>query len=285
MIRKRGTMNGKKKIIAVAAHKEYRMPSDPIYRPVFVGAALNPDGASKMAEKGWDRDDLGDQISEKNPGYCELTALYRVWKNTDADYIGLVHYRRHFTAERKRKASFEAVLSDAELTEILKDADLIVPDKRHYMIETLYSHYAMTHYARHLDLTRAEIRKTCPDYLPSFDAAVKQRSGYMFNMIIARRDLLDAYLSWLFPLLAGLERDLKDDSETEGLSAYQGRLYGRVSEILLNVWIDYAVRNSIVDRNRIRELPYMNMEGTNWTRKIFAFLRAKLFRKKYTGSF
>ena len=143
----------------------------------------------------------------------------------------------------------------------------------------------MTHYARHLDLVRAEIRRTCPEYLPSFDTAVKQRSGYMFNMIIARRDLLDAYLKWLFPLLSGLERDLADDRETMELSSYQGRLYGRVSEILLNVWIDYAVRNSLVDRKRIRELPYMNMEGTNWARKITAFLRAKLFRKKYTGSF
>ena len=41
-------------------------------------------------------DNDGENISSKNPMYCELTAQYWAWKNADADYYGFCHYRRYF---------------------------------------------------------------------------------------------------------------------------------------------------------------------------------------------
>ncbi|MBQ3973839.1 MAG: DUF4422 domain-containing protein, partial [Lachnospiraceae bacterium] len=72
--------------IIVASHKSYWMPEDPVYLPVQVGAAGKED-------LGYVRDDSGDNISGKNVNYCELTGLYWAWKNLEADYIGLAHYR------------------------------------------------------------------------------------------------------------------------------------------------------------------------------------------------
>ena len=82
--------------ILVAAHKKYRMPEDKIYFPVQVGSY----GKENI---GFARDDEGDNISQKNPYFCELTGLYWIWKNVDADYYGLVHYRRYFSAVPKIK--------------------------------------------------------------------------------------------------------------------------------------------------------------------------------------
>lgn len=82
----------KKAIIAIAAHKPYRMPEDDIYLPLHVGC-------EGKKEIGFTGDNTGENISAKNPYYCELTGLYWLWKNTEAEYKGLVHYRRHFTCE------------------------------------------------------------------------------------------------------------------------------------------------------------------------------------------
>lgn len=55
--------------ILVAAHKKYWMPDDDVYMPLQVGA----EGKESL---GYTPDNTGDNISSKNPNYCELTGLY-----------------------------------------------------------------------------------------------------------------------------------------------------------------------------------------------------------------
>ncbi len=69
------------------------MPNDDIYLPLHVGAK----GKKSL---GYTQDDTGKNISGKNPYFCELTGLYWAVNNLDADYIGLVHYRRHFSTKK-----------------------------------------------------------------------------------------------------------------------------------------------------------------------------------------
>ena len=75
--------------IIIAAHKQYRMPDDPVYVPVQVGAACNKDADGNPVDLGFLKDNSGDNISAKNPHFCELTGLYWAWKNLEADHLGL----------------------------------------------------------------------------------------------------------------------------------------------------------------------------------------------------
>ncbi|MBP3206816.1 MAG: DUF4422 domain-containing protein [Campylobacter sp.] len=260
--------------IIIATHKKYFMPNDKIYIPVHVG--------SKDKESmGYQRDDDGENISEKNPYFCELTGLYWAWKNLKADFVGLIHYRRFFSTKGffDRKQPLENLyLSEKEAQNLLQNYDIIVPKKRKYYIETLYSHYANTMHKEHLDETRKIISEICSQYTDSFDSVMKQTSGYMFNMFVMPKNLVDEYCGWLFPILFELEKRISP----ENYSSFHARFYGRVSEILFNVWLKwYQIQKPL----KIKELPFIYGEKINWFKKGSAFLMAKFFGKKYEKSF
>ena len=87
--------------IGIAYHKESLMISNECYLPIQVGKALHP-----QLDLGIQPDNEGDNISDRNDYYCELTALYWLWKNTKADYKGLCHYRRFFSYKSSYKFRF-----------------------------------------------------------------------------------------------------------------------------------------------------------------------------------
>jgi len=260
--------------VIIAAHKKYKMPNDSMYIPVQVGAY-------EKESIGYQRDDEGENISSLNPYFCELTGLYWAWKNLDSDYIGLAHYRRHFSFHPHYKNKWDAILKKWEIENDLGHVRIFVPKKRRYWIETLYSHYAHTHYINQLDQTRKIIKEKYPNYARSFDIAVKRRWGYMFNMMIMEKQLFDDYCEWLFDILFILREELGE----EGLTAFHSRYYGRISEIIFNVWLLEVVNEGRVKSTEVKEIPVIHMEKINWLKKGGAFLKAKFIGKKYEGSF
>ena len=75
----------------VVTHKQVDIPEIAGYKPIVVGK-------NEVSYSDFVRDNTGDNIAEKNPNYCELTALYWMWKNDQkSDLVGLSHYRRFFS--------------------------------------------------------------------------------------------------------------------------------------------------------------------------------------------
>lgn len=247
--------------VVIAAHKPYEMPTDPMYLPVHVGAA----GKDSI---GYQRDDEGENISQKNPAYCELTGIYWAWKNLDADYVGLAHYRRHFGKSRDR------VLDTATAEALLGKADVILPAKRKYYIENLYSHYVNTLHAEPLDKTFEIVKEKCPDYYLEMQKLHTRTSAHMFNMFIMKKEHFDAYCEWLFDILGELENRV----DSTQYDTFHARFYGRVSELLLDVWLDKNGIKSV-------DYPFVYMEKIDWFKKGKSFLMAKFFKKKYDKSF
>ena len=236
--------------IIVAAHKPYRMPEDACYLPLQVGAV----GKGGF---GFRRDDEGENISARNANWCELTGLYWAWKNLKADAVGLVHYRRHFKGR-------DGIATGAEVAALLEKADVILPRKRNYFIETTRSQYVHAHHAEDLDVTRQILEERHPEYVKAFDAAMASTKGHRFNMFVMRRPQFDAYCSWLFDILVELEKRL----DISSYSPYDARVFGFISERLLDVWI---AANGV----RFAELPVLHLESQHWPRKIVNFLRRK----------
>ena len=254
-------------VIAVAMHKPSAVPDAPPYLPVQAGAAVH-------ASIGVQRDDEGENISGRNPLYCELTAHYWLWKNAAAEAYGLCHYRRYFTRHPRSgnslsqpkadsslgEGALAGLLTQEEIDALLETADVIVPRPRLYLIETNWSHYAHAHRESDLQQLRAVIGDTCPDDLPAFDQVMKRRWGRRFNMFIMRREWFEAYSAWLFGVLFALETRLGGDIPP--------RTMGFIAERLMDVWLERT-------RPRVKQLPVLHTEGQNWPEKIAGFLRRK----------
>ena len=245
--------------ILVATHKKYWMPSDEIYLPIHVGREGKQD-------LGYVGDNTGDNISLKNPNYCELTAVYWAWKNLKADYIGLVHYRRYFTKHNFRdcEKKKQDILTRADFAAILKDVDIIVPDKRKYYIETIRSHYNHSYYEKDLNETEKIIKELFPEYHSSFKKVMERTWAHMFNMFVMRKDYFDEYCRWLFTILFELEKRIDISTYT----TMEARVFGFISELLLDVWLETKQLN-------YKEINVSFMEKQNWLKKGGLFLKRK----------
>lgn len=252
--------------IIVATHKSYRMPQDKIYLPVQAGRAV-----SNVCLTEYAGDDTGENISAKNKNYCELTALYWAWKNLEADYIGLSHYRRHF-AKSKSGDKWARIADGAYIGSLLEKYDVILPKKRNYYIETTYQQYIHAHNQQDLDKTEAILAQFYPQFIPAYKQVMDDTKGHRFNMMIMKKDVFDSYCRWLFDILFRLEAclDISDYSD------YDKRVFGFVSERLLDVWVRTMEAQQGL---KYAELPVVNMEKQNWLKKGTNFLKRKFVGK------
>ena len=245
--------------IIVATHKKYWMPTDRIYVPIHVGAAINQN------DFGYIKDNTGDNISHKNANYCELTALYWAWKNLSADYVGMVHYRRYFSKRNVFSSKKNRIIDKKTIESLLADSPVIVPKPRNYWIETNYSQYSHAHHAIDLDTTRIIIQEKYPKYIKAYDDVMEATKGHRFNMFIMRKDYFNNYCEWLFDILFELENRL----DISSYSKNDARVFGFVSERLLDVWLN-------TNHIGFKDCPYVFIEKQNWLIKGIDFLKRKI---------
>lgn len=162
--------------------------------PLQVGAALTDVRVSDLV------DCEGDNISNKNPNYCELTGLYWIWKNalcigedTDDQYYGLCQYRRVFE------------FSDEDMGRLVENGvDVILPYPLPYE-PNIHAHHER--YIKDVDwkaLLQA-LRELQPEYADALDGVLEQRYLYNYNVILAKKKVLRDYCAWLFPILERIE--------------------------------------------------------------------------------
>lgn len=202
----------------VALKKTYSLPEWVI--PVQVGTALTEERVADIC------DNTGENISGKNVNYCELTALYWLWKNeltkAEEGYYGLFHYRRILDIQE-----------DDVKRMYTNDVDVVLPFPM--MCEPdIREHHSR--YLREIDWNAMlqALREQQPEYADAYEKIFRQPYMYNYNMLVAKREVLQAYCDWLFPIL----------ERTEELSSPRGwerkdRYIGYLGENLLTLYFMY----------------------------------------------
>lgn len=208
--------------IYVMTHKKFTPPSDSIYIPLHVGRDIGND-------LGYIGDNTGENISGLNPFFGELTGLYWVWKNdTDSDIIGVNHYRRFFINSSGHPMTGEEIIS------VLSDHDLITTDPNKSTISNREG-YGDSHNINDLMEVGKAIDRLCPEYRKDFDWDLEAKGGYYGNLCIMPRDMYMSYCQWLFEILF----DASENIDVSGYDLYHKRVYGFLSELLMQMWIHH----------------------------------------------
>ncbi len=275
--------------VYVVTHKKAPIPDMNGYIPIVVGD-------HSIEHKNGVYDNTCDNISEKNPNYCELTALYWIWKNdTESGNVGFCHYRRYFrrfklcdifscfsrmkvvnhseTKNLSEKSRHTSIISVNEIDTLLKKYEIVLPYPKTGLKTTALELYCRTGgKEKDVLVLRKVVDEKYPEYLKDFDEVWNDKSLSYCNMLIANRDLLDAYCEWLFDVLFELEKR----TDLTGYDKRESRIFGFLGERLLNIWVRhrklkvkyvhvYESENEHNDmdmiRNVIRRAVYRAKEG------------------------
>lgn len=211
--------------ILLSYHKKDILFKDNILTPIHAGREIavktkdqNDENLVWLLENTMG-DNTGDNISTKNPLYNEMTTVYWAWKNYsdlgNPDYIGFMHYRRHFIFKEMEKPVYDCIEADEEyynkinyseetLQEIMAGCDFVCAAP--YYRNTVYDHYKKNHDIADLDGVVDIINEKYPEFSADTQKYLRGNQAYFCNMFIFSKEIFFEYCSWLFDITFELEK-------------------------------------------------------------------------------
>lgn len=184
--------------------------------PIQAGSALTDKKICQI------QDDIGQNISFKNKEYCELTAIYWMWKNVIHEYIGICQYRRHF------------IICEDELKRLsLAKADVVLPIPA-VVYPSVSEDYAQRHIAADWQIMLDLLKEKYSDYYDSAKKVSEQMYYYPCNMWIMKYTVFLPFCQWLFPILQDLEGLCERKTDD-----YQSRYIGFLAERLTTIYMEH----------------------------------------------
>jgi len=244
----------------VVSHKTLDDPRFNSRKIIYVNQKIT----KKMSDNcliSWDKDN----IDELNPFYCELTALYWIWKNDKSDVVSFEHYRRVFINRHNIGFSY-SFLNENDISDILKKYKMILPSIHVYR-KTVKNQLVYHHNKEDEEVLEKTLKTMYPDYSSDYDEVMNGHRCTLFNMFVMPKELMDSYCSFLFPLLNEVYRIRKDDIASR--DTYQKRAIGFLSERIFNVWVHHNVKPEEIYHSRVAWLEY---------RPIFQFTANRFLR-------
>ena len=145
-------------------------------------------------------------------------------------YTGLCHYRRKFDLSEKMVKQ----ICNSDIDLIITTPIINVPNVK-YM-------YGKNHFAQDWEVLGEAIDLLFPDYKAAYTNIGEGHLYIPYNMVIMRRQVLEAYCEWAFPIFQYIENHTPQREE----DSYQRRNIGFLSERIMSVyfkkhWNDYNI--------------------------------------------
>lgn len=263
-----------KTTVLISCHKDSDYIQNDVFQPIQVGCALANYRLPNILH-----DDVGENISELNKMYCELTAQYWAWKNLESDYYGFFHYRRYL-AFNDTNAGYDAwgnICEDYLTEDIIskygwdietvqrevEKYDVILPKLKNItkmpnMGKNMREQYTKqrTLHQRDLDILKEVVNEIYPEFSSYLEEYENGSDTYLNNMFIMRKELFCDYSKWLFTILSECTKRMDfGDYSVEAI-----RTPGHLAERLLNVYVMYLKGQN---RYRFKELDTVAIVNTD----------------------
>lgn len=252
--------------IYVVTHKEINQKNSSIRQKIKVG--------DPILGQDYINDSEGENISSKNPYYCELTALYWIWKNSKESVVGLEHYRRHFITNVS-VFGFK-LLSENKINKYLKKYDVIIPyyiKNNKTVVEAYYEGEKIkNHVSSDIDCIEEIVREFYPNEYKDFYTYFHSKSlKAPYNMFICKKEIIDKYCEWLFELFAIAEKRI----DYVNRIGNQKRVFGYLSERLFGYWIQ---KNKLTPKGCpvINSEQFLELPKLKRTRFVLSFYLNKM---------
>ncbi len=271
--------------IFITYKNRHKVLKSNILTPIQTGRAIANEVFTDMIG-----DDTGDNISKDNLKYNELTAQYWAWKNYDKignpDYIGFMHYRRHFLFDKYKNRpnkqwlplsswylfdeineDYITYLNDDKIYDDIKGIDCIVPkiyDYNNYIYKSLVEDW------KHLYMQKIDIfyklfevvENLFPEY---YDTTEKVKNGhhkYIANMFIMKKEMFFEYCNFLYTI----EKEIDKEIDSTVFNEAELRFLGFCGEIILTIFI---LQKKVENHYLIEELDTSFILDTTYTKEIF----------------
>ncbi|MFI3300970.1 MAG: DUF4422 domain-containing protein [Candidatus Gastranaerophilales bacterium] len=292
----------KVKIFISYKNKNELLKSD-ILVPIQTGRAISDEVFDHMIG-----DDTGDNISERNPRYNELTAQYWVWKHYqeigNPDYVGFMHYRRQFIFDKELKHTqytwvpkskqyyvnsiydgYEKHFSKEKIMYKFADGTDCITYKKFNIRPRFVGHNMEEYFVKGLEQQKIEtfrifeqiIKEYYKDYIDTFDEFKKGHHMYYCNSFVMKKELFFEYNEFLFGILAKVDELINSSDFNEK----ENRFLGFLGEYIFTIFMFQKLKNQSF---KLKELPgtfvsdyYKQLE---FKKKKYRILMSITFGKK-----
>ncbi|NLH01732.1 MAG: DUF4422 domain-containing protein [Clostridiales bacterium] len=259
---------------------ESELIDNPIYTHVRCGAVF--DDKNPMNILG---DNTGDNISERRMSFCEFTVQYWAWKNVQADYYGLCHYRRYLSFSKRRFKTDEynmvhvpvltpgskkryGLLDTEGMEKLISEYDILTseyadvrniptPKGKKNTVREMWDDYNGIFIEKSsVDLMLELIDETAPEYSRSAREYLSGNLHRGFNCYVLKKELFIRLCDFQFPIMFEVERRL----DTTGYTQTMLRTPAFIGEMLYGIFMYHV---TTYEQWRVKELQLVFFSDTD----------------------